>query len=228
MRIYGQGFWLGWARGWPPCQQFMTLTSQIETAKPCNDPTAAPFGCCSFCHPNRLHRLQERATITSVASGTLQALGHPPWAAASRWEPWKENEDPVFVEDMPISTVSISAQPYTDGVRKIVCCIGETKAQPCSAFQIRGDLSLHGTIGRWTLRLSRLDTTGATLPLPRPCARTGGTAQGHYGALTPYVSICESEILWAFSTRTWVKLEREGDKRAREREWDRRKERNIS
>ncbi|CAK9041429.1 unnamed protein product [Durusdinium trenchii] len=35
----------------------------------------------------------ERATITSVASGTLQALGHPPWASASRWEPWKENEE---------------------------------------------------------------------------------------------------------------------------------------
>ncbi|CAJ1453768.1 unnamed protein product, partial [Effrenium voratum] len=31
----------------------------------------------------------ERATITSVASGTLQALGHPPWA--SKWEQW-ENE----------------------------------------------------------------------------------------------------------------------------------------
>lgn len=34
----------------------------------------------------------ERATITSVASGTLQALGHPPWASA-RWERWKEDED---------------------------------------------------------------------------------------------------------------------------------------
>jgi hypothetical protein len=41
-------------------------------------------------HPNRP---QERATITSVASGTLQALGHPPWSPASKWEPWKENED---------------------------------------------------------------------------------------------------------------------------------------
>lgn len=35
----------------------------------------------------------ERATITSVASGTLQALGHPPWSPASKWEPWKENEE---------------------------------------------------------------------------------------------------------------------------------------
>ncbi|CAE7559290.1 unnamed protein product [Symbiodinium natans] len=33
----------------------------------------------------------ERATITSVASGTLQALGHPPWA--SRWETWQEGEE---------------------------------------------------------------------------------------------------------------------------------------
>lgn len=49
---------------------------------------------------------EERATITSVASGTLQALGHPPWASASRWEPWKENEEIMRPEECEICDVS--------------------------------------------------------------------------------------------------------------------------